>query len=287
MVATDEQSPRTALLDSVGARRREQLGGSLSCFFVHTSLLPPWPPPQEKDAARRNPDLTRYLSAISASGGSPGAGPGGPGGGYADRGPGGYADRGGAAPYGNNGYGGGGGGGSPMLPEIGNAGRGGSGPLSPPQISPPPPPMQPPQQGGYGGFTSPSAAGSRPMSQQPGGMPDGMLGRAPSAGGLQDPARRRKNVLYAVMALVPELDEDDLVYVKREIEQRWVAKKAFLCPCLRPSLHIRMLLVGPDVFQEGALDCDGSSGLREKTTPTVLACMLPVDRHRLTLLFAC
>jgi hypothetical protein len=26
--------------------------------------------------------------------------------------------------------------------------------------------------------------------------------------------------LYAVMALVSELDEDDLVYVKREIEQR-------------------------------------------------------------------
>ncbi len=35
-----------------------------------------------------------------------------------------------------------------------------------------------------------------------------------------DQGRRRKNVLYAVMALVPELDEDDLVYVKREIEQR-------------------------------------------------------------------
>ncbi|KAJ9512894.1 hypothetical protein QJQ45_029126 [Haematococcus lacustris] len=35
-----------------------------------------------------------------------------------------------------------------------------------------------------------------------------------------DAARRRKNVLYAVMALVAELDEDDLVYVKREIEQR-------------------------------------------------------------------
>ena len=34
------------------------------------------------------------------------------------------------------------------------------------------------------------------------------------------PSGRRKNILYAVMALVGELDLDDLVYVKREIEQR-------------------------------------------------------------------
>ncbi len=31
---------------------------------------------------------------------------------------------------------------------------------------------------------------------------------------------RVRSILYAVMALVSELDEDDLVYVKREIEQR-------------------------------------------------------------------
>ncbi len=36
--------------------------------------------------------------------------------------------------------------------------------------------------------------------------------------------RRRKNVLYAVMALITELDEEDLVYVKREIEQRMGSK---------------------------------------------------------------
>ncbi len=32
--------------------------------------------------------------------------------------------------------------------------------------------------------------------------------------------QRKKNILYAVMALVAELDSDDLLYVKREIEQR-------------------------------------------------------------------
>ena len=32
--------------------------------------------------------------------------------------------------------------------------------------------------------------------------------------------QRKKNILYAVMALLPELDVDDLNYVRREIEQR-------------------------------------------------------------------
>ena len=40
------------------------------------------------------------------------------------------------------------------------------------------------------------------------------------AGSSAVPSGRKKNILYAVMALVGELDLDDLVYVKREIEQR-------------------------------------------------------------------
>ncbi|PNH01093.1 hypothetical protein TSOC_013038 [Tetrabaena socialis] len=36
--------------------------------------------------------------------------------------------------------------------------------------------------------------------------------------------RSNKNILYAVMALLGELGEDDLVYVRREIEQRTGAR---------------------------------------------------------------
>ena len=39
-------------------------------------------------------------------------------------------------------------------------------------------------------------------------------------GGGGGPQQRKKNILYAVMALLPELDVDDLNYVRREIEQR-------------------------------------------------------------------
>jgi hypothetical protein len=39
-------------------------------------------------------------------------------------------------------------------------------------------------------------------------------------GGGAGPARSTKNILYAVMALMSELEEEDLVYVRREIEQR-------------------------------------------------------------------
>eukprot|EP00798_Chlamydomonas_sp_ICE-L_P022322 gene22322-29397_t len=64
-----------------------------------------------------------------------------------------------------------------------------------PRSFPPPPPVQvhQPQQVGF----------------QPGG--GSMGGGAGST---------RKNLLYAVMALIPELGEEDLIYVKREIEQR-------------------------------------------------------------------
>ena len=57
----------------------------------------------------------------------------------------------------------------------------------------------PPGSGGGGGST-----------QRP---PSGYEGQQP-------PQQRRKNILYAVMALLPELDVDDLLYVRREIEQR-------------------------------------------------------------------
>lgn len=114
--------------------------------------------PQDKDAARRNPDLARYLA--------------------------------------------------PPPEEDPKA--------LPPSVSPT---ASSPGTLGYKPITSPS----RPPSQQPAapmGYDNGS--RAPSAAnaGEGGAGRRRKNVLYAVMALVSELDEDDLIYVKREIEQR-------------------------------------------------------------------
>jgi hypothetical protein len=41
-----------------------------------------------------------------------------------------------------------------------------------------------------------------------------------AAGGGGGTPQKRKNILYAVMALLAELDIDDLTYVRREIEQR-------------------------------------------------------------------
>lgn len=48
------------------------------------------------------------------------------------------------------------------------------------------------------------------------GATPGSVGRPQNGGG----NRSSKNILYAVMALLGELDDDDLVYVRREIEQR-------------------------------------------------------------------
>lgn len=69
----------------------------------------------------------------------------------------------------------------------------------------------------------PSAASAPPLARQatPPRPPVTAPPSAPAAkGGSAIPSGRRKNILYAVMALVGELDLDDLVYVKREIEQR-------------------------------------------------------------------
>ncbi len=131
-------------------------------------------------------------------------------------------------------------------------------PSTPPPASPPPPQPASPsaRSGGYGNGHSNGGspyAGSRPVTGPPaseGGIPrcatapeqtctavsfaDGhptsrlvaclLCGRSPSAAAgamvVEPTTRRRKNILYACMALVTELDEDDLVYVKREIEQR-------------------------------------------------------------------
>jgi hypothetical protein len=43
-------------------------------------------------------------------------------------------------------------------------------------------------------------------------------GGAADLSGVQQ--RRKKNILYAVMALVGELEPDDLVYVRREVDER-------------------------------------------------------------------
>lgn len=126
--------------------------------------------PQDKEAARRNPDLSKYL-------------------------------------------------GSPPSP----AGAGSRPPSYPsPTPQPPPAPVLPPVYG--------TPAGSRPSSQQPpvsggGGGYDGGMQRVTgsrhgSAGDDGASGRRKKNILYAVMALVSELDADDLMYVRSEIEQR-------------------------------------------------------------------
>ncbi|EFJ46477.1 hypothetical protein VOLCADRAFT_105471 [Volvox carteri f. nagariensis] len=85
-------------------------------------------------------------------------------------------------------------------------------PSAPPYASPPygdhrpqsrgSPATTPSDQGVIGGTTPGSV--SRPT----GGFSGGGGGRS------------SKNILYAVMALLGELDDDDLVYVRREIEQR-------------------------------------------------------------------
>lgn len=45
-------------------------------------------------------------------------------------------------------------------------------------------------------------------------------GRLPGGMGSQGARRSTKNILYAVMALVSELDDEDLILIKREIESR-------------------------------------------------------------------
>lgn len=84
-----------------------------------------------------------------------------------------------------------------FLPDVGST------PLPAAAYAPPPPPLpshQHQQQGGGGAW---------PGSQDGRGVGMMTFGRT-----------SRKNVLYAVMALLGELEDDDLVYVQREIEQR-------------------------------------------------------------------
>jgi hypothetical protein len=76
------------------------------------------------------------------------------------------------------------------------------GPRPPARTRMAPPPASSPREGG----APPSSGGA--------GGGGGGGGGGPSGGG------SNKNILYAVMALMPELDADDLVLVKREIETR-------------------------------------------------------------------
>ena len=79
-----------------------------------------------------------------------------------------------------------------------------------PRSSPPPPSAPGP---GLGGGYSPVAAQGR--SGSPGRSRYSDLSLLPGVVGVPG-----KNALYAIMALVPLLDEEDLIYVKRELETR-------------------------------------------------------------------
>lgn len=69
----------------------------------------------------------------------------------------------------------------------------------------------------------PSGGGNLPRQESNNRrQPAGAAAAAPRGGGGAGGAggQKKKNIFYAVMALISELDLDDLVYVKREIEQR-------------------------------------------------------------------
>ncbi|KXZ49111.1 hypothetical protein GPECTOR_23g41 [Gonium pectorale] len=81
---------------------------------------------------------------------------------------------------------------------------------------------------GTSGYASPHT-GERERGQSRGsasaGVSPGEAGYGPRAngaggGGGGGGGRSTKNILYAVMALLGELDDEDLVYVRREVEQR-------------------------------------------------------------------
>ncbi|GLC65195.1 hypothetical protein PLESTF_000262300 [Pleodorina starrii] len=64
------------------------------------------------------------------------------------------------------------------------------------------------------------SAAASPSDQSAGGTPGSVSRPAAGGGGGGGVRSSRNNILYAVMALLGELDDDDLVYVRREIEQR-------------------------------------------------------------------
>uniref|UniRef100_A0A7S3VHB5 U2A'/phosphoprotein 32 family A C-terminal domain-containing protein n=1 Tax=Dunaliella tertiolecta TaxID=3047 RepID=A0A7S3VHB5_DUNTE len=117
----------------------------------------------------------------------------------------------------------------PQLEQTPSASRPmavGGGPPSPPLPPPIPPnyiPPPTPAEPSFGRMPSDRYAAASPPRQtwdrQPSARQSGgaLNGGMPADGG---GPRRKKNILYAVMALVGELDEDDLFYVKREVEER-------------------------------------------------------------------
>lgn len=112
----------------------------------------------------------------------------------------------------------------------GAGGDGAGGPPAPPARSGSGAP--PPGAGAGAGSAGPSPYGTPQIERgssrgsagvSPEGGPAGGYAAAraaAAAGGGGGGGRSTKNILYAVMALLGELEDEDLVYVRREIEQR-------------------------------------------------------------------
>ncbi|KAG2492279.1 hypothetical protein HYH03_009519 [Edaphochlamys debaryana] len=117
---------------------------------------------------------------------------------------------------------GGGGGhsdGSAPTPGPAPVARTGSGAI-PPQYAPPPSAGPSPYGTPYSDRGGSRGSGVGASPDQAGYGPGPAGGFPPRSAGGGGGGRSTKNILYAVMALLGELEDEDLIYVRREIEQR-------------------------------------------------------------------
>ncbi|GIL57184.1 hypothetical protein Vafri_12484 [Volvox africanus] len=100
-----------------------------------------------------------------------------------------------------------------------NLDAGGPGPARTGSAPAPPAPSYGTPQGEHAPGRGSAATSPSPTPSDQGAGTTPSSGSRPAGGGGAG-GRSSKNILYAVMALLGELDDEDLVYVRREIEQR-------------------------------------------------------------------